>query len=194
MAYATLADVESFVGPTGLSDDAFDAASGLLEAASDFIDRYTGKTWAPGTVAGEVHRAYRDSTGGQVQIVLARPPVGSISSVSYRSAYLGATPVVLLAGTGYELIEATRGLVFVNVAHGDLVTVTYASAPTVPDDIKAATAMLAVHWARTAQDPTALTLAKLEAGTARLTYREVTDLPADIKALLTAHAPAFAFA
>lgn len=193
MAYATVADVETFVGPSGLSDDAFDAANGLLEAASKYVDRYTGKTWVAGTVAGEVQRAYR-GTGGEMQIILDRPPVAGISSVTARSPYLGAASAVLLNGSGYELIDASTGLLFVATAHGDLVTVTYASAPTVPDDIKAATAMLAVHWARTAQDPTALTLAKLEAGTARLTYREVEDLPADIKGLLVAHAPAFAFA
>lgn len=193
MAYCQLSDVTTFLGES-LSAEAEDAADALREAASKFVDRYTGRSWVAGTVTGEVQRASRGADG-QGMIRLDRPPVGSVSSVSARSPYLGAASATLLAGSGYELIDAVEGLLYVGVAAGDLVTVTYTTAPVVPDDIKAATTMLVAHWARSATDATGMIFSKIKAGSAELTYREQAEtLPADVKAILDGYRPAVAFA
>ena len=189
MAYCSLADVTTLMGDS-MSAEAEDAAAALLEGASDFVDRYTGRSFTSGTVTGEVHPVYRG------QITLDTSPIASITTLTVTSPYIGAVPVTMLADTGYQILDASRGLVLVAGSDNDRATVTYVTAlGAVPDDIKTATAMLVAYWSRSATDATALIFSKIKAGSAELTYREVTqEVPFDVKAILDGYRPAFAFA
>ncbi len=169
MPYAEAADVEIYLN-TPFVGDQEDAATALVAAASAYVDRYTGRTWVAATVTGEVRTAY----DGLVR--LTRAPVASVSSVSVRGAYLGAASSVLVAGTGYELLDATRGLLAVDAYDGQLATVTYVTAPTVPDDIKQAAVILAASWLSPGLNAQGRTFSKIKAGSAELVYRD-TDLP-----------------
>ena len=189
MAYATIDDVMLLV-PSLSGTDAEDAALAVLEAASDAVDRYTGRSWVAGTVTGEEQIV---RTG---QITLARAPISGVSSLSVTAPYIGATAVVMTAGTGYRVYSLTRGIVLVEAADESMATVTYTAAPgAVPDDIRQATAMLAAHWARGAVDASGSIFSKIKAGSVELTYREQTEsMPIDIRTILAGYRPAFAFA
>lgn len=188
MAYATLAEVTTFLGES-LSAEAEDAAAELLEAASRFVDRVTGRTWVAGTVTAELQQA-RDGL-----IRLDRAPVSGVTLVRTRPLSLSASWTTLTSPTGYELINPTEGQILVNASDGAIVEVTYTSNPTVPDDIKAATKMLVAHWVQAAVSPTGLNLSKLKAGSAELTFRDRTDgLPAEVREILNSYTSGLAFA
>ena len=188
MAYATITDVTTLV-PSLSGTDAEDAAQAVLEGASDFVDRYTGRTWTSGTVTGEVLTVVR----GEVRT--RRPPITAITALSVRSPVVGASTEVLTAGIGYDLLDPSVGRIAVSYPDGYLATVSYTMAPVVPDDIKQATAMLSAHWARGAVDASGSIFSKIKAGSAELTYREQTEsLPMDVKAILDGYRLAFAFA
>jgi hypothetical protein len=164
MAYCTADEVNILLG-SSLSPEAEDAALGVVEGVSSLIDLYTGQSWVSGAVADEVHVV----SGGQVR--LARPPVSAVSAVSVTDPYIGAVPVVLVSGVGYQLINPSSGLVLVSAADGAVATVSYTAAPgTVPAHINLAAQVLSAHCIRYAIDPTGFTLAQLQAGTATLTY------------------------
>lgn len=169
MAYATAADVEVFLNQPFVGDQE-DAATALVAAASDHVDRYTGRTWVAATVTGEV-QTVRDG-----RIRLDRAPVASVASLAVRAPYLGATPLTLTSPTGYELIDAATGLLLVSAATGDLATVTYTTTPVVPADIKQAVVMLAASWLSPGLNAQGRTYSKIRAGSAELTFRD-TDLP-----------------
>jgi hypothetical protein len=193
MAYATAADVEIYLG-TPFVGDQEDAATLGVAAASDHIDRVTGRTWVAGTVTGEVQQVYRDAYGYQSWTRLSRPPVTAISSLAVRSLYLGATSTVLTSPSGYDLVDPATGLVLVNATAGDMVTVTYTSSPTVPSDIKEATIMLAAEWLSVAlSSASSMTYSKIKAGSAELTFRDV-DMPPRAKLILDSYRSGLVFA
>ena len=130
------------------------------------------------------------------EIRVDKTPISGVTSVSVQPSYIGAQPRTLVAGTTYQLQDKRHGRVLVSATDGDVATITYTHAPeALPEDIAKASAMLTAHWIRNAIDPTALTLAKLKAGSAELTYREYTEgWPADVKAILDGYGPAFVMA
>jgi hypothetical protein len=186
MAYALAADVETYLGKA-FQGDQEDAATALVAAASSYVDRVAGRTWVSGTITGEVRTVW----DGQIR--LSRVPVTSVASVVVRTPRASSAPVTLTAGTTYDILDATRGILAVNAWDGSLATVTYTAAPTVPDDIKQVVVMLAAQWLSVALSPSGLTLSKLEAGTAKLTFRD-DEIPARAKAILDAYRAALAFA
>ena len=188
MAYATTNDVTTLV-PSLSGTGAEDAAAALLEAASDFVDRYTGRTWVAGTVTGEV----RTIRLGEIRTT--RHPVTGVTSLAVRAPVVGAASTVLVAGSTYDVLDAAIGRIAVLAVDGSLVTISYTTGPIVPDDIKAVTAMLAGHWSRGAVDNSGSIFSKIKAGSAELTYREQTDvMPRDIKAILDGYRAAINFA
>lgn len=189
MAYCTVDDVTLLV-PSLSGTDAEDAAAALVEAASDFVDGYTGRSWVAGTVTGEVQ------TVRSGRITLDRAPISGITVLSVIAPYIGAAAQVMVAGTGYQILDVTQGLVLVAASDDSRATVTYTAAPgTVPDDIKQATAMLAAHWAGSAVDNSGAIFSKIKAGSAELTYRETAlSLPANVEAILDGYRPAVVMA
>jgi len=189
MAYASDTDLELALG-SAFEGDQDEVAARLVEAASDYVDRYTGRSWVAGTVTGEVQTV----RSGLVR--LDRRPISTVTTVSKRGVYLGATPTVLTSPTGYEIINAAEGQLLVNATDGDIVTTTYTTAPTVPDDIKQAVILLALAWLGGTIDPASTIFSKIKAGSAELTYRDNADAPVPpaVKAILDGYRPSFRFA
>lgn len=187
-AYCTIDDVETLV-PSLAGTDASDAAEAALEGVSRFIDRYTGRSWAAMTVTGEVQ------TVRSGEIRTAYWPLTVVTSLAVRSPVVGASSAVLLAGTGYDVLDAAIGRIAVSAADNSLVTIGYTTGPTVPADITQAAAMLAAHWSRGAVDASGSIFSKIKAGSVELVYRDQAEsLPLDIKTILDGYRSAFAFA
>lgn len=165
MAYCTADEVNEILGGS-LSPEAEDAAAGVIDGVSAFIDAYTGRSYGlSGTIAAETQTVL----GGQVR--LARTPVSAVGAVSVTAPYIGATPTALVAGVGYQLINPSNGLLLVSATDGSVATVDYTSPATaVPEHVNLAAKILSAHCIRYAIDPTGFTLSQLQAGTATLTY------------------------
>lgn len=191
MAYATI-DLVTTLVPGIAGTDAEDAAAAMLEPASDYVDNYTGKSWLTGTVTAEERVVY----GGRIQ--LKRRPITSVTSLAVVDPYIGAVSVVMTAGSGYRVYSLERGIVLVEAADDAMATVSYTAAATVPDDIQAATALLAAHWATPAVDGSGAIYEKIRSAEgAELVYRASSAeqlLPNNVKAILDGYRPAFAFA
>lgn len=165
MAYCTADEVNEILGGS-LSPEAEDAAAGVVDGVSAFIDQYTGQSFGVGgAVTDEVQTVH----GAQVH--LARTPVTAITALRVTEPYIGAPSTVLTDGQGYQLLDPSRGLVMVWAGDGAVATVSYSAAATpVPAHINLAAKILSAHCIRYAIDPTGFTLSQLQAGTATLTY------------------------
>lgn len=138
MAYTTPAKVAALLGLTLTSGQQDLVTSDLEPAMRAYIDRYTGRSWGvTSPVSGEAHTVY----GGVVY--LNQKPVSAVSAVAYRSQYIGASAITLVAADTYELIDAARGRLLVSAPDGSLVTVSYTHGATaVPADIQHAATLL----------------------------------------------------
>ncbi len=136
MPYIDATDLETYLGRSLTVAEAAQAAT-VIGAAEEAIDRYTGRTWSGTSVVDERHTIYGQS------VYLNRKPVAAISSLTLRSPEIGATAVAQMLGTGYELLDATRGLLLVQASRGTILTVTYTVTVSVPDSITLAAQMLA---------------------------------------------------
>lgn len=113
----------------------------LLDAADAWINTRAGRSWGITTPVTELH----SSTGST--LYLRHVPVASITSITIRSALVGSAPTTLLAATGYELLDAARGLVRLYPAYyGWIATVVYT--PDIPVDgrIELAATKLVAFW------------------------------------------------
>lgn len=176
-----------------LSDGESDGAPAACLAATDYIDRVCRKSWQGLTVSGEIQKVYSP------QVWLNLRPVASVTSVTARSIVLGETPTVLVAGTGYELLDAANGVLLVNEWAGTLLTVTYTVSSTIPAAISLAANIIAAAYAVSgpALSGQARGIQKLEAGTAKITYDPIstsTPIPPMADALLDAYLPSLVFA
>jgi hypothetical protein len=165
MAYCTADEVNEILGGS-LTPEAEDAAAGVVEGVSAFIDLYTGYSYATsGAITSEVQ------TVRSGQIILSHAPVSTIETISVTDPYVGAPPVALVDGVTYQLVDPSSGLVLLSACDGARATVSYTAAVlAVPAHINLAAKILSAHCIRYAIDPTGFTLSKLESGTARLTY------------------------
>jgi hypothetical protein len=170
------------------------SASAAAAAATAYIDWVTGMCWQGLTVTGELQTV---PTTGIVQ--LDRRPVASVTMVTARWLILGETPVTLVAGTDYELIDPLNGYVLVNRAAGTTLTVTYVTGSTVPADIALAANIIAADYLVSAPAASGEErgIAKLKAGSAEITYDPIDreyPLPPAAQAILDAYRSAVMFA
>lgn len=191
-AYCTPESLELYLG-RALTDAESDSAPGACLAATDFIDRYTGKSWQGTTIAGELQTVLGPT------VRLDRTPVASVTSVTARSLTVGETPRVLVAGAGYELLDGPNGVLLVGEARGTILTVTYAVGAVVPAAISLAANIIAAAYAvgGSAAAGEGRGIQKLKAGSVELTYDPIdaaTSVPATAYELLAAYRPAFSFA
>lgn len=123
-------------------------AYSLLEAAEAFIDSESGAAWlVTSPVANEQH-----ILDGPL-LYLANKPITAVSSLSVRSPYVGSEWTALTAGSGYEVLDATRGLLHLSSGYaGWLVRVTYTLASPVHPLIREAATQLVAFWLRPALD------------------------------------------
>lgn len=140
---------------TDLTAAQLDQAADLIEDAESFADRITGRTWLVSSVTDEWHRL----TGPEVHLNLR--PVSAVSSVKLRRLAVGATDSVLAAGSGYELVDPTNGVVLLSaVSFGwsdpvintedwsgpYVVKVSYTAAAVVPGAIRRGVTKLVAYW------------------------------------------------
>lgn len=151
MAYAVVDDVAKYLGRT-LTVDQTTQAQLAIDAASEYIDDYTGKSWTPASPVTERHTI----TGPF--IYLNHKPVTGVTSVNVRLQDVGAQSEALVSNVSYELFDSAKGLVFVG-NYGDFLkvpldytgdpyvaTIVYTHSLTVPKSIKLACIVLASHY------------------------------------------------
>jgi hypothetical protein len=121
-----------------------------------YIDKYTGRSWAiPSAVVDELH------TVTNRYVYLDHRPVTAITSMAVRLASVGAAYTTLTAGTNYELLDATNGIVLlagggppwgydvvVNTTEiaGYILKASYTTSTPVPADIEHAATLLVSDW------------------------------------------------
>lgn len=117
-------------------------AYNLLAVADAFIDSYTGTVWnTSAAVTAERH------TSPGPYLYLKRAPVTTVSTVTVREPYVGSTAQTLSAGSGYELLDATRGILRLGGSYqGYEVRVTYTPAVPLDSRIALAATRLVAHW------------------------------------------------
>jgi hypothetical protein len=170
------------------------SASAACAAATEYVDRFTGKTWQGQTITGELQTVPYNGI-----VRLDRLPVASLTTVTARWLYVGETIISLVANTDYELIDALNGLVLVNRPQGTVLTVTYVTGSTVPADIALAANIIAASYLISAPAASLKPrgIQKLKAGSAEITYDPIDrsmPIPPTAYALLAAYRPAFSFA
>jgi hypothetical protein len=139
MPYTDAAAISSYLGRTFTADEEAQATVCAI-AASGLVDRYTGQTWVGTSIVAEQHTVFGP------YVYLDRVPMTAISAVTTRSLDIGAVPTMLAAGSDYELLDASRGLLRVGVADRSLVAVSYTAPGTVPPEVGLAATMLAAGW------------------------------------------------
>jgi hypothetical protein len=183
--YSSVALVTEELGRADLPVAQQNQVDGLLTEAEATIDRLTGKAWLTASpVADELH-----ALSGPV-VYLERTPVASVTAVAVRSAAVGATWTALAAGTGYELLDPTTGIltlsgwgggdVVVNTAWGgyDLVRVSYTHTDPlpVPADVRGVATRMVANRMRARLEPSLVGAKSVSVGQGdvAITYRDDT--------------------
>lgn len=141
--YTTKALVAAELGVT-FTNDQQTQCDALIEEVESYIDRITARSWIVASPATETLAVSDDGV-----VYLSNRPVAAITSVAVRSATIGATSTTLTAGSEYELLDATNGILLVGAGGQSLATVVYThtnAAAALPKDIQRAATMLAAAW------------------------------------------------
>lgn len=154
MTYCSVTDVENVLQRDPTSAE-LTLLPGLVATASEWIDQYTGRSYAPQSLINETQRIY-----GPL-IYLRQKPVASIQAVRMRLPYAGAATWALTSPTGYELLDPAAGRMTVGWQiqfpsdiqdtswYNYLLEVDYTVSAAVPARVTQAAAMLAAHWLQT---------------------------------------------
>ncbi len=144
--YTDQARIESYLGVT-LTDAQAAQAVIVSQAATDWIDRYLGRSWQEASPATEVLTVTGDT------VWLSNRPVTAITSVQTRADVIGASYATLAAGQ-YELIDADAGQLQLIGWGNYLARVVYThTATTPPHRIGLAATMIAASWMSQALRP-----------------------------------------
>ena len=143
MPYTDATAIAGYLGVT-LTAGQQTQAGVLANAATAWIDRYTGRSWQDdGSVTDELHEVVGDT------VYLKNRPVTAVSSVKVRARYADAGVTTLDSGS-WELLDAANGvLLILGWASDSLALVSYthtATAAAVPDDVALAATMIAASW------------------------------------------------
>lgn len=140
-AYTDATKIAAYLGVT-LTSPQQTQAGVMADAATAWIERYTGRSWQIASpVTDELHDIHGDT------VYLDRRPVTAITTVKTRSRYADAPSTTLSTGE-WELLDATNGvLLILGWAAGGLALVTYThSMSTAPADVALAATMIAASW------------------------------------------------
>lgn len=147
-AYVTVDQIEAYLGVT-FTPEQEAAAQLAADAATAFIDSYTGRTWqSTSPVTGELANvlpALPSCASAFGVVYLLVRPVAALTSVALRTGYPNATTTPL-DPSQYELLDPAHGLVTLTGAYaypGLLAVVDYTHADAVPADITLAATMIA---------------------------------------------------
>lgn len=149
----------------------------LIEAAEQWIDAYTGRSWLDGGTLGAITAERYQIENGRVW--LKRRPITAVSAVRYGGLF--ATAVLLTVTTDY-VVDATRGLVTLKAYVRGEVSVDYTAPQTVPTDIAEAAGQIVAGWltAIPAQvgGSAAGTFKSVRIDDEELVYRDLATMPA----------------
>lgn len=185
-AYSDATKIAAFLGIT-LTGAQQTQAGILAQAASDWIDRYTGQSWQDdGTVTDELHSPVGD------RVYLNGRPVTAVSAVSTRQPIVGAD-WTLLDSSQYELLDATNGVLLISgwAAAGLAVKASYAhQATSAPSPVGLAATMIAASWLQPTVSPQTAGLASVAVGQNDVAVKfkdDRGDVPAEALRLLAVY-------
>lgn len=142
-AYSDATKVGNYLGVT-LTASQITQAGVTAQAASDWIDRYLGKSWqGTSPVTDELHTLVKD------RVYLNNRPVASITSVKTRAAAFVGFGWTTLDASQYELLDAANGVLLIagwSASSEGLVQVTYAYTLALPTPVGLAATMIAASW------------------------------------------------
>lgn len=144
MAYTDATAIAGYLGVT-LTSPQQTQAGVLANAATAWIDRYTGRSWQDdGSVTDELHELVGDT------VYLNARPVTAVTSVKTRERFADAS-ITTLDASQWELLDATNGVLLIlgwaGVGRLALVTYTHtATSAAVPEDVELAATMIAAGW------------------------------------------------
>lgn len=129
--YITITDALNYLGTPTLSGTQTTAAQAKVNAAIAYVNRVTLQAWNLDPITGELYDLQSR------QLLLQSTPVASVEQVQVRSRIVGDTPEVLTAGTDYELLDLTRGLILFDEGYGHsaIAIIDYTPNRPVPADI-----------------------------------------------------------
>lgn len=104
--YTTIDAVSAYLGTAFTSDQEVQATA-LLPIAENFIDVETQGNggWLNGPIVSEQY----DLANSGHKFYLRSTPVASVESIYRRTLKVGDTPILLVAGTDYELLNPSTG-------------------------------------------------------------------------------------
>jgi hypothetical protein len=139
-AYTDSTKIANYLGVT-LTAGQITQAGVTAQAASDWIDRYIGRSWQDASpVTDELHQFVRD------RVYLAHRPVLTVTSMATREQIAGGDWTTLGADE-YELLDAANGVVLIQGwGTGGLTKTTYTYTTTVPTPVGLAATMIAASW------------------------------------------------
>jgi len=139
----------------------------LIEAAENWIDKYTQRAWLVSSVTAELHTLttwpptsyshYRtwggsdwwdwsNSNRRDAIITLNVAPVTAITAVRARGLYVGA-PITTLPATDYEIMDPNLGQLLIAATYfAQRLSIDYTCNTPVPADIKYAASLLVSYW------------------------------------------------
>ena len=143
MPYTDAAAIAGYLGVT-LTGAQETQAGVLANAATAWIDRYTGRSWqAASPVTDELHELVGDT------VYLNARPVATVTSVKTRERFADAGTTTLDASQ-WELLDAANGVLLLlgwaGVGRLALVTYTHTAPASLPDDVELAATMIAAAW------------------------------------------------
>jgi hypothetical protein len=138
-----------------LTDELVPHCNTLIAQAEAYIDRFTGRAWLVSSpITDELHTVVGP------YLYLRSAPVTAITAFKVRVGAVGAPDITLVAGSQYELINPTNGIVLVNATYpfgydvvvntteyaGYIAKISYTAATPVPGDIERAATLLVAQW------------------------------------------------
>jgi hypothetical protein len=199
--YTTAALVAKEMG-TDLTAPQLDQCADMIAAAESVVDLETGRTWlTASSSATELHTVLGPA------VYLENRPVVSITSAQMRPMSVGAAQRTLTAGTDYELIDPTNGVlllagyayprdVVINTEYtshqGFILTVVYTHAMVLDPAIQKITSELVAYWMQRRTTIDTSDIKSFEApDLLSITYRDNAgssrDVPPDITRRLQAY-------
>lgn len=154
MGYTTYQAVEGYLGIT-LTVGQRAVATGVIEAATTWIDRHTAQSWQAISPVADERCELLPQTGGGLRVYVKRRPVVAVTAVKTRSLLADATVTTLTSGD-WELLDAAAGLLLIaGWTSGDAVAlVSYTHSQTsAPNDVQLACQMIAGSWLTSALRP-----------------------------------------
>jgi hypothetical protein len=136
--YTSAAAIALLLNATLTANQTARLSGGLIEAAEQYIDAYTGRSWLTGSpVVGERHPIQN------ARVWLKQRPITAVSAVRIGGQF--ETGSVLTVTSDY-VVDAARGLITFRGLSRSEVAVDYTVPQTVPADISEAAGLIVAGW------------------------------------------------